>query len=398
MDITITPTLLKGDVTPPSSKSFAHRALLASFLSKGESILHGITPSEDMEATCRCGNSLGAEYKIIDETYYLSNKNNNYNKIFDCGESGSTLRFIIPIASVVCGKGIFTGRGRLLNRPLEPFVKLFKDNNIIFNHTEKEIKLDGKLSGGNYFISGDISSQFLTGLLFALPLAKNNSTITLTTPLQSKGYIDITLDVLKSYGINIIVKDNQYIIKANQEYKAQEMTIEKDYSQAAFFYVANALGNNINILNMNEKSVQGDKEIINHIHTILNFDNPIINIEQEPDLMPILTVLASLQKNKTTKIIGTKRLRIKESDRIKTTTQALINLGANIIIENDDVIINGKEFLEGGIIDCANDHRIAMSMAIAATKCKNNVTLLGAECVKKSYVNFWKDYNNLVKG
>ncbi len=395
MNVTITPKKLAGVVVPPASKSVAHRCLLAGFLGKETSKILGISPSEDMEATCRCGLALGATVETEGETVTITGGTSPEKPIFDCGESGSTLRFLIPIAAVLCGGGTFTGRGRLMERPQKPYAELFASKNLKFIQKDGKITVDGWLKGGRYEISGDVSSQFITGLLFALPLCKEDSDLVLTTPLESAGYVDITLDVLKQFGIEITAFNGSYHIKGNQTYKSIEIEVERDFSQSAFFYVANALGNAIEVAGMNPNSVQGDRAMEDIIATILREDAPVIDMRQVPDLMPVTTVLAALQPGKTTEIVGAKRLRIKESDRIATTVAGLVALGGKVIPKEDGVTVYGQETLSGGVVDCANDHRIAMAMAVASTCATGTVSLEGAECVKKSYPTFWEDFRHL---
>ncbi len=396
MNVTITPGKLVGAVVPPASKSVAHRCLLAAALAQDPCQILGITPSEDMDATCRCGTALGAVFTWDGQTVTVSHGQAVADvPLFDCGESGSTLRFIIPIASVLCGGGRFVGRGRLMERPQKPYAELFTSHGVEFSQKDGEITVKGRLKGGIYEISGDVSSQFITGLLFALPLCNQDSRLVLTTPLESAGYVDITLSVLKSFGIQIEVLDGAYAISGNQTYKNPYISVEKDHSQAAFFYVANALGNRLDVQEMNPDSVQGDRAMVDIIPQILTETAPVVDMRQVPDLMPVTAVLASLQPGKTTQIVGAKRLRIKESDRIATTCAGLTALGGTITPHDDGVTIVGQSQLTGGTVDCANDHRIAMAMAVASTCCREAVHLVGAECVKKSYPNFWEDFSAL---
>ncbi len=396
MNLTILPGKLTGSVIPPASKSVAHRALLASSLAGGTSVLTGVSPSQDMDATCNCGRLLGAEMVVDGEKVTVTGgKEPVQHGAFDCGESGSTLRFVIPLASVLCDGGTFTGHGRLMERPQSVYETLFANTNIPFGFENGNLVLSGTLPAGVYNLAGDVSSQFLTGLLFALPLCQGDSRIHLTTPLESAGYVDITLDVLHQFGITIQVEGRDYIIPGNQAYLSQDMGMERDYSQAAFFYVANALGSTIAIQGMREDSVQGDKAILEIIDRISKEDTPVIDVRQVPDLMPVVTVLAALQPGKTTQIVGGERLRIKESDRIATTSAGIRALGGKILENPDGVTVFGQASLPGGTVDCANDHRIAMAMAICSTCCEGPVHLEGAQCVKKSYPDFWQDFKAL---
>ena len=396
MDIIMEPRKLQGTVVPPSSKSVAHRYVLASSLAMGTSVISGISPSKDIAATCECARAFGAEVteresnlEILGATKIAPKPN------FYCGESGSTFRFVIPVASVLCGGGKFYGQGRLLERPQEPYFHIFKDKNVQYTQENDYLQVDGTLKGGIYYLTGNVSSQFLTGLLYALPLCHTDSEIHLQTPLESVGYVDITIDVLQSFQIEIVVKQNIYYIKGNQTYRAHNAVVEKDYSQAAFFYVANGLGSEITVEGMREDSVQGDKAMQEIIRTIVQEENPVIDMSQVPDLMPITAVFAALQRDKTTQIVGGARLRMKESDRIATTAQGLNRLGGCVEETEDGVIIKGATTLAGGEINCHNDHRIAMAMAIASTCCEGAVTLKGAQCVDKSYPDFWAEISRL---
>jgi len=308
------------------------------------------------------------------------------------------LRFLIPLAWVSGTPVRFTGRGRLLSRPLEPYFDICLNEGIEYKQTENEISFCGKLKGGTYSLPGNISSQFITGLLYALPLLAQDSTIELTTPLESAGYIDMTLDVLTKFGIRIKNQDyKRFIIPGGQHYTPCDMTVEGDYSQAAFYLCANAMGSQVEVEGLAPDSCQGDKEIL---QIISRFGTPlsgtVIDVSQVPDLVPVLAVLAS-QAAGETRIINAGRLRIKESDRLRTVTDMLTALGADITEGADYLIIHGKKGLSGGTVDSANDHRISMAAAIAATVADGTVTVLGSECVAKSYQNFWEDYKSLCR-
>ncbi len=398
MDKHITPKLLKGMVTVPPSKSQAHRAVIAACLAAGQSQIQNLYFSQDIRATVSAMEALGAHSFETENGLVVNGARPDPEDgiTIDCCESGSTIRFLIPLA-LLSGKAVtFTGQGRLMSRPLEPYFSLCEKDGIKVSKTETAVTFSGKLQGGDYTLPGNISSQFITGLLFALPLLEKDSTLTLTTEVESLGYIRMTLDVLKAFGITIHVTDDRhYQIPGNQHYTPHSMTIEGDYSQAAFYLCANAMGSNIVIKGLSEISSQGDKEIL---AIITRFGSPLsgitIDASQIPDLVPVLAVLAS-QAEGTTSIIGAARLRIKESDRIATTAALLRNLGAKVEEQEEALIIHGKARLKGGTVDACNDHRIAMAAAIAATVAEGEVTILGADCVKKSYGNFWQDYESL---
>ncbi|MCQ2968837.1 MAG: 3-phosphoshikimate 1-carboxyvinyltransferase [Clostridium sp.] len=411
---------LIGNVKVPPSKSMAHRAIICASLSKGISKIQNIDFSDDIIATIEAMKSLGAN--IYNKENYIEVHGINYNKIdenlkiIDCNESGSTLRFLVPISLLVAGKKKFIGRGNLGKRPLYTFYEIFKQDNIEYSF-EKDIlnlEVDGKLKGGEYYLAGNISSQFITGLLFTLPLIDRDSKIIITTEMESKGYIDLTLSALKDFGIEVINNNyKEFIIKGNQEYKARNYRVEGDYSQAAFFLTANAIGNKVEIDDILASSAQGDKEAIDILERmgmvvqwnesqrkIIAKENntlkaTIIDGSQCPDIIPVLSVVAALAKG-TTKIIKSGRLRIKECDRLKAIASELTKLGAKIEEREDGLIIEGVESLKGGVeVWSWKDHRIAMTLAIVATVCKEPIILKDYECISKSYPSFFDDYRRL---
>lgn len=398
--VKITPEKLTGKVCVPPSKSAAHRALLGASLASGVSKISNISYSQDILATLNAVKFLGAEVITNDFVAKVSGicEGENLDTVLiDCNESGSTLRFIIPIALAIGGSFSVTGRGRLLERPLDDYYKIFDSQGIIYTKENDRIHFEGKLKGGVYQLSGNVSSQYITGLLFALPILSDDSEIVITTPLESVGYINMTLEMLSKYGIEIDASDDlrHFYIKGNQKYKVHDCEIEGDYSQAAFYYVANALGNNIEICGLREDSTQGDKAILDVINIMKTQKGErTIDVSQIPDLVPVMTVLAT-QTEGVTHIVGAARLRIKESDRLSTITCELTKLGAHIEEYEDSITIYGKTQLHGGTVDSHNDHRIAMSLAIAATVADGDVIICGADSVRKSYADFWDDYFSL---
>lgn len=399
MDIKISPSQLKGKVSIPSSKSYAHRALICAALSDGVSELNGISFSKDIEATISAMRALGAEI-ITDNNGKIiikGIKSTEKHKIIDCNESGSTLRFIIPIAAALNADAEFYGKGRLPERPIDIFTRELGKKGVTFtNNGILPFVLEGELQSGIFEIEGNVSSQFVTGLLFALPLLKGDSVIKIISELESKPYVDITIECLKKYGIEIIEKKNEYYIKGSQKYTPCSFTVEGDYSQAAFFYVANYLGAQIDLSNLNYNSVQGDKEIINIISN-MNFGSSRsfkVDCSDIPDLVPILAVLGSFGNGRSV-IYNAQRLRIKESDRLNAISEVINKLGGNIKVTDDGLIINPVEKINGGIIESFGDHRIVMSAAIAALKSEGDIIIKGAEAVEKSYPDFFSDYNNL---
>lgn len=396
MKITIVPRRLEGEITPPPSKSYAHRYVLAAALAQGKSVIKNIDLSQDVEATLQAVSAFGAGFKYENRQVTIENSGFVKNEPeVDCAESGSTLRFLIPVMLAVCGGARFSGRGRLMQRPLEPYKELFPQKGILWEAGE-QLNVSGVLKGGTYPIRGDISSQFITGLLYALPLLGEDSTAVLTTPLESRPYVDMTLDVLDQAGVQIENRDyGEFFIPGNQKYRSRAYAVESDYSQAAFYYVANALDSRIQIGGMNFDSVQGDREILNIIKKLEQPGFVPLDMGEVPDLVPIVSVLAALRSGKETKIFNAARLRLKESDRLDAMTQELSKLGADISQRADGLEIMGVDFLSGGEVDAHNDHRIAMALAIGATRAAAPVIISGAESVNKSYPDFWKDYQML---
>ncbi len=382
MNLHLTPGRLRGRVTPPASKSQAHRALIAAALSEGESRLRNLVRSKDIDATQRCMGTLRA-----------SSEN---QAVLDCGESGSTLRFLMPVALTLRGGGVFTGRGRLMERPQGPYFAIF-DEKGIFHRLEKGVlTLRGLLPPGEYRLPGNVSSQFVTGLLFALPLLGEDSEIVLTSPLESRGYVDMTVDVLGRFGVRV---ENQgyerFIVPKGQKYQAAELTIEGDWSQGAFWYAAKVLGSEVEVLGLHADSLQGDRAMAEHCQRLAEPGDLDIDVSDCPDLVPPLAVTAAVRQG-TTRLTNAARLRMKESDRLLTVRQTLSALGASVEEGADSLIIRGLSRLTGGVtVDCCGDHRIAMMAAVAATVCERPVVLTGAECVAKSYPGFWEDYRAL---
>lgn len=412
--VLINPGKLSGKVTIPSSKSICHRAVICGGLSEGNSNISNVIYSQDIEATSKAMECLGVIIRREKDTLKIEStgKLKVKNNVIDCNESGSTLRFLIPVAAVMGDVVEFTGRGRLIDRPLTTYYEIFNDQNIHYTNDNGKLPLiiEGKLAPGNYRVKGNISSQFISGLLFALPLLDGDSKIIITTPLESRPYVDLTIDMLKKFSVSVENCDYREIaIKGNQKYIATDYSVEGDFSQAAFWLAAGTLGANVICQGLNMKSLQGDKVIIDIIKEMggkLEVNGPnvqslpsytrgiIIDASQCPDLVPILAVLAALSRG-TTEIINAGRLRIKESDRLSAICCELNKIGADIEERPEGLIIRGKETLRGGTASSWNDHRIAMALAIASIKCKEPVSIEDSNCVKKSYPDFWSDFKRL---
>ena len=400
-NILIKPRKLSGEVVVPPSKSMAHRAIICAALSKGKSIIKNIDLSDDIIATINAARSMGAKIEIENREVivegFLLNPNDKEFRV-DCNESGSTLRFFVPITMLLPNKKTFIGKGNLGKRPLNVFYEIFDKQKIKYSYKKDilDLQVEGKLKPDTFYVRGDISSQFITGLLFALPLLDDDSKIVITSKLESKSYLDLTLSMLDKFGIEIVNNDyKEFVIKGNQEYKAMDYTVEGDYSQAAFFLSANYIGNDIDIKGLDENSLQGDKEILKWLEVLKNDENKVIDATNCPDIIPILTVCAALTKGKT-EIINAGRLRIKECDRLTAISTQLNKLGADITEHEESLTIKGVDFFNGGCVDSFKDHRISMSLAIASSRCKEDIIIKDYMCVKKSYPHFYEDFKKLV--
>lgn len=408
----INPKKLQGEVKIPPSKSMAHRAIICAGLSREESLITNLDYSEDILATISAMEKLGAQVERgVD---YVRVRGGNLKALkgasIDCKESGSTLRFMIPLFLVEENEVCFVGKGNLGKRPLTSYYEIFQQQKIKYDSEEGvlNLKISGKLKAGKFNLPGNVSSQFISGLLFTLPLLEGDSVVNITTELESKGYIDLTLSMLKNFGVIIHNKNyEKFIIKGNQEYKGFNYEVEGDYSQAAFYLCASALGNEVVSKGLIEDSLQGDKEILSILEkmgcTITEglyakadrLKGTIIDASQCPDIIPVVTVVAALSEG-TTKIINAGRLRIKECDRLKAITTELNKLGAKVFEGKDYIEVEGVSTFKGGVIvDSWEDHRIAMSLAIASTRCIEPIILKNPQCVKKSYPGFWKDFGGL---
>lgn len=418
-NVTIKPTMLKGRVNIPPSKSMAHRAVIAAALSEEECKVKNIEMSEDISATLRGLRELGFKFSYAKSTktvkFYSGRKKLAREEIeIDCGESGSTLRFLIPIA-LLTGKDIrFDCHGRLLQRPMKPYFDMFDKCGIAYEKGDGYIKTKGSLKSGIFKLAGNISSQFVSGLLFALPLLDGESEIVITTEPESTGYIDMTLDTLKRFGISVENKKYMsYSIYGGQKYKAEDTEVEGDYSQAAFFLTAGALGCDVECIGLPEHSLQGDMEILDIIeraggiiektdegikarHTP-NMHGITVDARNIPDLIPAVAVMLAFCKGRS-EIINAGRLRMKESDRLAAICEELSHLGADITEGGDYIRINGLQTAECATVSARNDHRIAMALAVAACRCEGEeVSVVGAlSAVKKSYPDFFDVYKKLI--
>lgn len=403
MNVTITPGKLAGSVRVPPSKSAAHRLIIAAALAKGRSVITDVYYSKDVLATIGAMRALGAAIKCEGSTVTVDGITAPPAKAtLDCCESGSTLRFLIPVACALGVETTFLGQGRLPERPITPFLETLPAHGIEFDYSgTMPFTVRGKLTGGEFKIAGDISSQFITGLLLALPIVEGESRITLTSKLESRPYVDMTRDVLARTGCTVTEDENGFALSGTGLVPVNG-AVEGDYSQAAFFYAANALGSEIEISGLNVNSFQGDKKIVEICKEMVYNKNTAcgrpkaftIDCSDIPDLVPILAVLGSFCEG-TSRITNAARLRIKECDRLSAMAQSLNALGGKVTELADGLVIEGVEALEGGTVPDFNDHRIPMAMAVAATRSKAPVTILGAQCVSKSYPDFFEVYESL---
>lgn len=401
MDIKVYPSKLIGKLNAPSSKAYSQRMIIAAALAGGVSEVSNLTVSKDISVSAAAMEALGATVHADEGTFTISGiKTPPAKADIDCCESGATLRFVIPIAAALGTESVFKGQGKLPQRPITPYIRELSAKGITFEpQGGLPLHMSGRLLSGEYKMEGDISSQFITGLLYALPLCQGDSSVKLTSVLQSKPYVDMTIMALKKFGVEIEETEENglpvYIVKGGQKYTHCNVSVEGDYSQAAFFYVANALGSEIEIKNLDPDTAQGDKAIVDIINSCGKELQPFTaDVGDIPDLVPILTVLGSLTKG-TSRIVNAARLKIKESDRLVDVARALNAIGGKVTAGDDFLEMQPVEKFTGGEVDACNDHRIVMSAAIAALSSDSPVIIKGAEAVNKSYPRFFEDYKAL---
>ena len=387
----LTPTPIRGTIPAIASKSMAHRLLICAALAKTPTEVVCPTTSKDIEATRAC-------LAAMQEGTPLP-----------CGESGSTLRFLLPVVAALGLETEFYMEGRLPDRPLAPLDAELTKHGAVLQKDGAVLRVSGQLLPGDYILPGNVSSQYISGLLFALPLLDKPSTLTVTGTIESKPYIEMTLDALRQFGIHIIIEENVYRIPSCTYKSPGEAYVEGDWSNAAFWLCAGAVSKPVTVTGLDKDSLQGDKAVFEILKqfgarcdrtddafTVSPAPLRAIDIDAAaiPDLVPILSVVASAAEG-TTRIYNAGRLRLKESDRIETVCRLLRDLGGQVEETDDGLTIHGGKPLQGGTVDSCNDHRIAMSAAIASTLCQDTVTILGAEAVNKSYPHFWDDLEQL---
>ena len=380
MDITIHPRSLRGEIQIIPSKSQAHRLLICAAFANNETTLVCPDTNRDIEATVNCLNALGADIQRTANGYSIDPISViPQTAVLNCHESGSTLRFLLPIAGALGVDATFQMAGRLPQRPLSPlWEEMERMGCTLTRPTADTIRCTGKLHSGEYVIDGGVSSQFITGLLFATALIEGKSSIAITGTLESRPYVDMTKQVLN-------------LFDAPNFHTPGYVTVEGDWSNGAFFLAAKALGSQLEVLGLDSESAQGDRAVVKILQALEN-GTPTVSAKDIPDLVPILSVVAAAKHGAT--FTDIRRLRLKESDRVASTIAMVENLGGKAEADENTLTIYGTG-LTGGTVDAVNDHRIAMATAIAATVCAEPVTILGAECVKKSYPRFWVEYERL---
>lgn len=429
MNVVITPHELTGSIDAIASKSMAHRLLICAALCPGPTDIVCATSSKDIEATISCLSALGASIERDGDILHVSPlsgaassdniRTGRTGALLDCGESGSTLRFMLPVVAALGCNASLTGHGRLSERPLSPlYEELIAGGSELSAQGVFPLQVGAKLRAGRFELPGNVSSQYISGLLLAAPLLNGPSEVLVANPVESKPYIDLTIDALKTFGVEVIQTQEQideksytsYVVSSTSSFRSPgEVSVEGDWSNAAFWFSAGALGTGITVNNIALTSRQGDKAILAALAKLgarvsrqgtsacVMASTPqatTIDASNFPDLVPPLAAVASLTPGHTS-ITNVARLRLKESDRIETVCAGLSALGADISSTTDAIEIDGKSMLDGGTCDAANDHRIAMMAAVAASRCSGKVTIVGAECCEKSYPAFFDDYVSL---
>jgi len=410
-----------GSFKVPASKSWAHRLLITAALSDSECVMHCDGISKDIAATVSCLNSLGADIKLpgdaLEDCIRIRPVQKKDGEVqLACGESGSTLRFLLPVAGALGANAVFHMEGRLSERPMEPLIEALIAHGMTIRREGELLYCSGALKAGEFILPGDISSQFISGLLMALPIVEGKSSIHITTRIESGDYLVMTEKAVVNAGGIVTKTENGYEITGGGGYKSPgELYVEKDWSSAAFPLCMGAFSSNgITVRGLNTDSIQGDREILNILRAFGasidieeirpgssivtvgpgSLKGMVIDASRIPDLVPVISVLAAGADTET-RIIHAERLRFKESDRLMTTATMLKSLGGEVEETEDGLLIKGKTRLSGGSVKSFNDHRIAMSAAVAAAICTGDVIIEGAECTEKSYPGFWDEIRKL---
>ena len=407
MKAVIKPSKSTGKVKIPPSKSMAHRAIICASLADGKSVISNIDYSVDITTTIECMRSLGADIHCDGDTVTvqgIKDFNSLKNNKIECNESGSTLRFLIPLFSLTNQKITFTGKNRLLKRPQKIYEEIFSNAGLFFAQDEEKIQICGAVPAGKYTVAGDVSSQFISGLLFTLPLLETDSKIHILPPFESRSYIDLTIQMLKKFGISIEWENDLVLsIKGGQKYIPHDETVEGDFSQFAFFGVLSAINNPVEICGMDSNSLQGDKQILDILADFgcdVKYDNGVYRISAQklcarpidlkncPDLGPVLCTLAMFSEGDTN-IFNASRLRIKESDRIAAMVAECAKMGCTIEDTENEMTIHGGFAKPTRTLCGWNDHRIVMACAVALSVLGGEID--GCEAISKSYPSFFDD-------
>jgi len=390
---TFRPCNLSGNIDAPPSKSMAHRYLIGAALSKEVCVLSGVDYSEDILASMDCLKALGAKITISEDKVRVDPEGfmQAESPVLECRESGSTLRFFIPIALCLGKTVTLRGSRRLLERPLDIYEEICRENGFVFHKEEESVTLCGNLESGTYKIRGDVSSQFITGLIFALLYLNKDSTIEIIPPFESRSYINLTISALKLFGANVDFADDYRIEIRKSRLHAYSGKIEGDYSNAAFLDAFNYIGSNVTVEGLNPDSLQGDSVYRDYFKQISE-GTPILDISDCPDLGPVLFALAALKNGAV--FTGTDRLKVKESDRGLAMHEELQKLGGGLVFGNNSITVPKQELKDRGIIlNGHNDHRIVMAMSVILSKIGG--TIDGVEAVKKSYPAFFENIKQL---
>lgn len=396
MKVTFKPAKLYGTVLAPPSKSMAHRMLICGGLAhKGTSVIQGISRSEDVTATLNCLKTLGAEYEKEGDTVTIKGidiRRSTPTKPLACNESGSTLRFFLPLCLLSGNEATLKGTEKLLSRPLSVYENICKEQQISYIKNEDSVSVKGVISAGDYKIPGNISSQFISGLLFALPLCEKDSTIDIIPPIESRSYLDLTIEALAEFGVVIEWQDERTLfIKGNQTYQPKNTSVEGDYSNAAFFDALRLFGHEVSVTGLSETSRQGDKAYLKCFE-LLSKGTPTIHIGDCPDLGPILMAIAAAKNGAV--FTGTKRLKIKESDRGAAMASELAKFGVSVTVHEDSIVVYPLSFhAPTETLYGHNDHRIVMALATLLSM--TGGTIDGAEAVKKSLPEYFERMKEL---
>lgn len=411
MKFAIKPKKIAGEIDAISSKSHGHRILICAALADKPTKIILEKSSVDIDTTISCLEQLGSKIERDGVNIVVNPiKKSNTTPLLNCMESGSTFRFMVPIGAAIYKKIDFVGEGRLPERPMSELIETMENNGSHFTNKKLPFTVNNGLKGGKFILPGDVSSQYISGILFAAPILNEDVEIELTTKLESEAYVEMTIDAMKEFGINVERTNNGYFIKGGQKYiSSGDITVEGDWSNAAFFLVAGAIGKKITVKKLNMNSTQGDKEIVNILKKFgakvtienncitvepSNLTGANIDISEIPDSLPILSILASCSKGESN-FINAKRLRLKESDRLFTTRKMLENLGGKAIESLDSLKVIGVDHLKGGNTDSFNDHRLAMASTIASICSKGEIILNDPMAVNKSYPKFYDDFKFL---